>query len=213
MHRRQLIKTGAAIAALGAIAGGAHAQEFTEGNHFKKLKTAVPVAGGKKIELVEFFLFTCPYCNGLETPLNEWLAKQNADVVFRKEHMIGPGFGGKHQQFFYSLVSMGVQAKVIPKMFDTIHRDNKRPSDVNALADVAAAAGVDRKTFLEVFKSFGVRTRMNQSDQLAKQYLVEGVPHFGINGRYVTAPKLAGGNDKLFLLLDQVIAQERQRLA
>jgi protein dithiol oxidoreductase (disulfide-forming) len=189
------------------------APSFVLGEHYTKLKTQAVTSDAKKIEITEFFLFTCPYCYRLEAPLNAWLAKQKPDVMFRKEHMIGPGFGGKHQQFYYALVAMGIQAKVIPVMFDRIHKENQRPSDLSALAQIAATAGVSEAQFLETYKSFAVRTRMNQSDQRAQTMRVEGVPTVVVNGRYVTTPKKAGGDDKIFSLLDQLVAQERQSLA
>jgi protein dithiol oxidoreductase (disulfide-forming) len=216
MQRRQLLKTATSGAALAALGGGsftAAAQPFVAGEQFKVLKTPVVVGAGKTIEVVEFFLFTCPHCNRLEAPLAAWLAKQKPDVKLRKEHMIGPGFGGKHQQFFYSLVAMGVEAQVIPKMFAAIHQEAKRPKDLTALADIAASAGVDKQKFLDVFKSFTVSTRMKQSDFIVGQYKVEGVPAFGVNGRYSTSLKMAGSDEKVFLVLDQLVAQERQRLA
>ncbi len=217
MSRRRVVQAATATAALSALGGlpsisRAQATGFNQGEHYTVLAKPVLSGDPKKIDVVEFFLFTCPFCNRLETPLNSWVAKQKSDVVFRKEHMIGPGFGGRHQQFFYTLVAMGIQKQVTPAMFAAIHQENKRPSDLNALTDIAVAAGANRQKFVETFKSFAVKTRMGQSDLLASQCKVEGVPTLCVNGRYVTTPKKAGGNERIFLLLDQLVEQERKRI-
>ena len=61
-----------------------------------------------KIEVVEFFWYSCPHCNAFEPTLEAWSKKLPADVVlrrvpvaFRDEPFVA------HQKIFYALETLG----------------------------------------------------------------------------------------------------------
>src|SRR3546814_20567199 len=60
--------------------------------------------------------------------------------------------------------------------FKTIHVQRKRIYDADAIADWVASQGVDRKAFMDVFNSFGIKSKVMRANELAKVYKIEGTP-------------------------------------
>jgi thiol:disulfide interchange protein DsbA len=177
---------------------------------FRSLTSPAPtdVEAGK-IEVVEFFWFGCPHCYSLEPLINAWAKKLPSDVVFRRQHV--PFREVKHQQLFFTLQAMGLDnEKVMTTVFNAIHQQRKRMLEPKEMTEVLAAAGVDAKAFNEAFNSFGVRTRQTRANKLADAYNLDGVPAIGVNGKYLTAPSLAGSNEAALRVVDELIARERK---
>jgi protein dithiol oxidoreductase (disulfide-forming) len=181
-----------------------------EGKHFRRMNPAVPTDDAKKIEVIEFFWYGCPHCNALEPAVVDWAKKLPADVAFRKEHVAFPQ-AIKHQQLFYTVKALGVEEKLSPLIFDAIHKERKPLLQVKDMAELAAKVGIDAKRFTETYDSFSVKTRMKRSASLGDSYKIDGVPAFAVNGKYYTAPSMAGGNGQAFQVLDALIQQERKK--
>jgi thiol:disulfide interchange protein DsbA len=198
-------------AALAGVAGPqarAWAQP-AEGREYRAVTPAAPTdAPAGKIEVVEFFWYGCPHCHSLEPALKEWLRKLPPDVVFRKAHV--PWQVQAHQQLFFALESLGLADTHNDKVFTAIHTDRNRLDKPEAMADLLARHGVDRKQFNDAFASFGVRTRAQRATQLAAAYKVESVPTFGVGGRYLTSPGMAGSNGASLQVLDMLIDRVRK---
>ncbi len=218
--RRSLLQAGS-IAATGLAVSGlispgqSRAQsgpsEPKAGVQYRQLPTALPTDDANKVEVIEFFWFGCPHCNSIEPLLAPWLKKQPADVAFRKEH-VGFPQAVKHQQLFYTIKALGIEDKMNAAVFDAIHQKRQlltQTKDMAALAE--QLAGIDPKKFTEVFNSFTVKTRMKRAMTLAENYKVDGVPAFAVNGKYYTAPAMAGGNGGVLQVLDYLIAKERPK--
>lgn len=209
-HRRDLLKTFAGAAAALA-AGGVLAQAGTgEGTAFRAVNPQQPTDAPGKVEVLEFFWYGCPHCFALEPLLRDWASKLPADVAFRKIHVgLGPSWV-PHQQLFYTLESMGKTVALSPTVFNAIHVERNMLSKPEAMADLLAKHGVDRKQFLDTYASFAVRTRMRKAASLSDAYRVDGVPAFAVNGKWFTSPSMAGGNAQALRVLDQLIERERK---
>ena len=58
------------------------------GAEYTTLKTPQPVqAQGKKVEVIEFFMYHCPACYALEPAMLEWVKKQGDNISFRRIHI------------------------------------------------------------------------------------------------------------------------------
>ena len=49
-----------------------------------------------------------------------------------------------------------------------------------------------------------------RANKLADAYDLDGVPAIGVNGKYLTAPSLAGSNEAALRVVDELIARERK---
>ncbi|HZH07939.1 MAG TPA: thiol:disulfide interchange protein DsbA/DsbL [Lautropia sp.] len=209
MNRKQfltLAASGAASAAVPWVPARAQGAE----PRFRSLKAPAPTdAEAGKIEVIEFFWFGCPHCYTLEPLINAWAKKQPPDVVFRRQHV--PFREVKHQQLYFTLQALGQDnEKVMNAVFNAIHQQRLRMLDPKEMTEVLAPVGVDAKAFNEAFNSFGVKTRQTRANKLADAYDLDGVPAIGVNGKYLTAPSLAGSNEGALRVVDELIARERK---
>jgi thiol:disulfide interchange protein DsbA len=208
MDRKQfltLIAAGSAAAAMPWTTAQAQGEA-----KFRSLKAAAPTdAEPGKIEVVEFFWFGCPHCYSLEPLINAWAKKLPPDVVFRRQHV--PFREVKHQQLFFTLQALGQDnEKVMTAVFSAIHQRRLRMLDPQEMVEVLAPVGIDPKAFNDAFNSFGVRTRQTRANKLADAYDLDGVPALGVNGKYLTAPSLAGSNEAALRVVDELVARERK---
>jgi thiol:disulfide interchange protein DsbA len=199
-----------AAVGLGGIAVGAAAQGGKgEGFEYRSVKPQAPVdAPAGKIEVVEFFWYGCPHCNSLEPALKEWTRGLAPDVGFRKVHV--PWQVQAHQQLFCTLDTLNRADALNERVFAAIHGDRMKLDTPEAMADLVSKHGVDRKQFLDTYGSFGVRTKMQRSAQLAAAYKIDGVPAFGVAGKWVTAPSMAGSNGAALKMVDALVDRARK---
>ena len=198
-----------AAAALGGVALSAAAQGGGEGTEFRSVKPQAPTdAPAGRIEVVEFFWYGCPHCHSLEPALKEWLKRLPPDVAFRKVHV--PWQVQAHQQLFFTLETMNQADAQNERVFAAIHGERNKLDTPEAMADLLSKHGVDRKQFLDTYASFGVRTRMQRATQLAAAYRIDGVPTFGVAGRWVTSPSMVGSNAGALKVVEQLVDRARK---
>jgi protein dithiol oxidoreductase (disulfide-forming) len=204
--RREFV---AAVGLAGVAAGAAAQGGSGDGFEYKSIKPPAPTdAPAGKVEVIEFFWFGCPHCHSLEPALKEWLKRLPSDVAFRKAHV--PWQVQAHQQLFFTLETLNLTETLNDKVFAAIHVDRNKLDTPEAMADLVSKNGVDRKQFLDTFGSFGVRTRMQRATQLAAAYRIDGVPTFGVAGRWITAPSMAGSNAGALKTVDLLVERARK---
>lgn len=181
-----------------------------EGTHYVKLAQPVPVAGGGKIEVVEFFSYACPHCNQFEPLLEVWIKKLPPDVVFRRAPVPFLPNAENFQKLYYSLEAMGQVEAMQRKVFFAVHTERQRLDKVADMAALVAKNGGDGAKFTEVFNSFSVQTRARQATQLSAAYKIDGVPALGVNGRFYTSGSLAGTQERALAVADFLIQQARK---
>ena len=217
MNRRQLalcLGANTALAALATLPAALHAQGapagFTEGRDYLKLDKPLTVPPGK-IEVVEFFGYWCPHCNAFEPTLEAWVKKLPADQVSFRRVAIAFGVAQEPlQKLYFALETLGLVDSLHRKVFAALHVQ-KLP--MNKEADIGAwaqANGADPAKILDAMKGFTVATKARQARQLAEGYAIDGVPSIGIQGRYRTAPSIAGSGDRALAATDALIAQLRK---
>lgn len=213
LTRRQISYALTALFATNALPALAQAGfKPVAGTHYQELKPRQNVAAGAdKIEVLEFFWYGCPHCNSIDQPLLDWMKKQKADVVLRRIHI---DFGERteaHQRLFFTLEAMGEIGKHHAAVFTAIHGDNKRLANKEQVLNWVKSRGIDLAKFESIYSSFGMATTLNRAKQMMVDYKVEGVPFFGIDGRFVTSPSIVGGsnNGSFFAVLDSLIDKVR----
>lgn len=215
MNRRNFSQSVAAWAAVlggSAAVQGAFAQGGpVEGVHYVKLSQPAPVSAPTgKIEVVEFFWYGCPHCNALEPALEAWIKRLPADVAFRRVPVAFSATHESHQKLFYGLEAMGQLDAMHRRIFAAIHTQQQRlDREADQLAFLKTQ-GVDEAKFLEMTKSFSVQTKMRQAKQLSSAYKIDGVPAFGVAGRFYTAGSLAGDNQRALAVADFLIDRARK---
>jgi thiol:disulfide interchange protein DsbA len=63
----------------------AQARAFKEGTDYLELDKPAPTeAPAGKVEVVEFFWYSCPHCNAFEPQLEAWIKQVPKDVAVRR---------------------------------------------------------------------------------------------------------------------------------
>jgi thiol:disulfide interchange protein DsbA len=199
------------------LSAGASAQ-LAPGKDYQRISPPQPTNSSTKIEVIEFFSYACPHCNTLQPSLRAWLKKIPADVEFRRAPVVFQDSWLPLTTAYHAFDAMNLVDKLHHELFSAIHE--KKTLEINGLLrdpkplfDWVAKQGVDRQKFVDVFNSFGVRSRTNRSIDLPGNYNVASTPTLVVDGRYLTTPAMAGSYERFFLVLDQVIAMARKERA
>jgi len=210
MNRREFSTLGAAsMAALTALPVAAQPAASVP---YLRLAQRQPTVDANRIEVLEFFAYTCPHCFAFQPALEVWSRRQPADVLFRR---IPVAFREVpfvlHQKLYFTLETMGLVDTLHRKVFAAIHVERNMLDSPEKVLDFAVKNGVDKAKFADVLNSFGVATKARQAAALSVGYKIDGTPALGVNGEFLTSGTLSGGNEAALGTVDQLVAQIRKR--
>lgn len=213
MKRRDfsLAASGAAVlSSLAPVASLAQSARPVAGTDFLVLDPRAPVdAPAGRIEVVEFFWYSCPHCNSFEPTLDAWIKKLPKDVAFRRAPVAFRDDFVPQQRLYYTLDAMGLLDKLHAKVFAAIHVERLNLAKSDAIVEWVARQGVDRAKFVEQFNSFTTATKSSRATKLQNEYRVEGVPALGVAGRFYTDGSLARSMERALQVAESLIADVR----
>jgi len=194
------------------------AGRWVAGQHYRPLVPAQPTNVGRgKVEVVEVFWYGCPHCLSLEPFIASWMKNQPAGIEFVRLPVIWGPVHKAHAQLFYTLQALGRLDQLHQKVFEEIQRNGKSlaasaPAEtLRQQVAFARANGISEADYTKTFQSFAVQTRLQQAEELARRYKVEGVPLIIINGKYVSDVGMAGSQANLISLINDLAASEKRR--
>ncbi len=180
------------------------------GADFLVLDKRVPSdAPAGKVEVIEFFWYSCPHCNAFEPTLEAWVKRAPPHVLVRRVPVAFRDDFVPQQRLFYALEAMGLVDKLHAKVFAAIHGQKMQLARGDAIADWVGAQGVDKAKFMDQYNSFTVSTKASRATQLQNMYRVEGVPALGVAGRYYTDGTLAKNMERALQVTEHLIAEVR----
>jgi len=215
MNRRDFSAGAACVLATAALgvpdALFAQVKKPEEGTEFLALEKRVNTdAQQGKIEVIEFFWYSCPHCNAFEPRLEAWIKKQPADVVIRRVPVAFRDDFVPQQRLFYTLEAMGKLDELHGKVFQAIHANREPINREDSIVAWAGKQGLDTTKFKELYNSFSVSGKARRATQLQEAFQVQGVPAIGIAGRYYTDGTLAGNMDRVLQVTEYLIAEARK---
>jgi thiol:disulfide interchange protein DsbA len=187
-----------ALAAICLIATTAFASPADPklGADYLALATPQPVqTTGKKVEVIEFFMYHCPHCNVLEPFLEAWVKKEGDNIVFKRVHMPYSGANDPEAHLFLTLEAMGKLDEMHAKVFRAIHVDRVRLNSDDAILNWVGKNGIDKTKFLDYWNSFSVQTKLKRLNQIISNYKVDSVPTLIVDGRYMTSPAVVDASN------------------
>jgi thiol:disulfide interchange protein DsbA len=156
-------------------------------------------AAGKKVEVIEFFMYHCPFCHALDPVLEQWVRKQGDNIVFKRIHIPYQGAADPEAHLFLTLQAMGksdaYQANVLDAVGAIVQRKRSETLSEQEILDVAyKLPGMDRASFMNTWNSFGVKTMLNRLPAIvSNNYKVDSTPTLVVDGKYVTSPGQVAG--------------------
>jgi thiol:disulfide interchange protein DsbA len=183
-----------ATLSLFAATAGASPSAPVNGTDYRTLDKAQQTDSGKKVEVIEFFWYSCPHCSALEPALEAWVKKQGDKINFKRVPVAFRDSFIPQQKLYYSLEALGWVNALHGKVFRAIHVERQPLDTDKQIADFIAKQGVDTKKFAETYNSFGIQSKVQRATQLQAAYKVDGVPMIAIDGRYITSPSIIGAS-------------------
>jgi thiol:disulfide interchange protein DsbA len=187
-----------------------YADDFKAGVNYKEI-TPQPTDAGDKIEVLEFFSYSCPHCFNFEPFISSWKKTKPANVVFIRVPAIFRPEWEVQARAYFALSVMGEIDKVHGKIFKAIHKDKMHLNKLNEIADFVAKNGVDKEKFLKEYNSFAVDNMVRKVKKKQKGYQIQGVPTMAVNGKYLTSGSMAGSYDNLIKIIDYLIVKETKK--
>jgi thiol-disulfide isomerase/thioredoxin len=138
MHKFMLALALTVAALVSPPAGAARCEELT---HSGPITGAPPPAADSKIEVLEFFMWTCPHCMQFEPHLKEWLAKKPADVDFVKVPAVFNPTAAVLARAYYALEALGEEQRLSDAFFNALIKERRRLPDEDSIAGFVASTG------------------------------------------------------------------------
>ena len=185
--------------------------KFVAGKDYMKLDRAVPTeTEAGKVEVIEFFWYSCPHCSAFEPTFSQWVKNAPKDVVVRRVPVAFREDFAPQQRLYFSLEAMGLLDKIHGKVFQAIHVERLPLSTDASILAWVEKQGVDKNKFADTAKSFGVASKLKRAVQLQNDFKIEGVPSLGIAGKYYTDGTLTGSMERALQVTESLLAQVRQ---
>ena len=213
MQRREFSMSAATLAAtvgLPFTAAHAQGQPLKDGVDYLTLDKLAPIeAAAGKIEVVEFFWYSCPHCNRFEPQLEDWAKKMPKDVVLRRAPIaFRPDFEPQ-QRLYFALEGMNKVEELHKKVFYAIHVEKQALNSLPLIADWVEKQGIDKAKFTEMYNSFPVATKTRKATLLQDAYKVDGVPALGVAGKYFTSASVAQTMERALVVTDHLVGLVR----
>jgi len=193
--------------------------QFKEGEHYVRMVPTQPTVGGAdKIEVAEFFMYSCPHCYDMEPYINGWAEKRDPNVRFVRVPATWNALARLHAQLYYTEEVLGRNGviKNPPQfreaIFQEYHRRGNRMTSEDAIQKLFARFGnISPEDFERTWNSFEVNQKLRVADDLSRRYSITAVPAIVVNGKYRTGAAEAGGYPKLMELIDELTVREGLR--
>ncbi|MDO6441448.1 MULTISPECIES: thiol:disulfide interchange protein DsbA/DsbL [unclassified Marinobacter] len=191
-----------------AVFGQAHADDWKEGTHYKKLDTPVRTSSDSGVEVAEVFWYGCPHCYNFKPLSESWEAKAPDYVNYvRIPAALGSSWE-PHARAFYALEAINALDELHDPLFEALAGQRRPLNDGESLADFVADYGVDRAEFLDSYNSFGVNARMQQAQSKIRGARITGTPTMLVNGKYTVSASMAGSLEATLEVVDYLVEKE-----
>jgi len=214
MKRRHFSLSTASAAAAAAWGLPVLAQDapFVKGKDYAELSKPVSVdTPAGKVEVIEFFWYSCNHCNALEPEMEKWLKTTPDYLHLRRVPVAFNASFEPQQKLYYALEGMGKLDELHARVFHAIHVERKyRLNKDSLIFDWIGAQGVDVEKFKEMYNSFTVSNQVRRATQLQDAYAIDGVPSMAVAGRYFINGGMAGSLSNMLKVAEYLAAQEHK---
>jgi thiol:disulfide interchange protein DsbA len=185
--------------------------KFVAGKDYLKLDRPVPTdSEAGKIQLIEFFWYSCPHCNAFEPTFAQWVKNAPKDVVVQRMPVAFRDDFAPQQRLYFALEAMGLLEKLHAKVFQAIHVERLPLNTDASIVNWIEKQGVDASKFADTAKSFGVASKLKRAVQLQNDFKIEGVPSLGVAGKYYVDGTSAGTMERALQVAESLLVQVRQ---
>lgn len=212
MNLKWMVLVLSAFMSIGAMA---QSDGFRDGKDYIVLDPPLPTRAPEgKIEVIEFFNFSCPHCNRFQTPMNIWHENADiSDVELIRQPVYFEAHNGHYARLYHTLEAMGLVDRYYSRIYEAIHKKRILLNSPGRFAGWLENNGEDGEKASKVYDSFTVNAKIKRDRKTAEEYGVDSTPHVAVAGKYVIKPGLSGTMVQMVQIMEALIARERAAMA
>lgn len=190
-------------------------QSPVEKKEYTLVRPTIPVKG-KKVEIVNFFAYTCPHCLKFAPVIEPWSEKLPAWISYRQVPVAWDARTEPFSRAFYVLQSLRLLPKLHMKFFESvIYQTHKYESASLAkdIRDFMLANGVQAQAWDSAYNSFGIANKARAASQTWQSYGLDATPMVGIDGKYLTGPHMTTSRQACLTVIEALAQKARKAKA
>ena len=187
------------------------AADFVAGKDYEILKTTNPLeTSHHAVSVTEFFSFGCPWCYRIDSGLNSWVQKRSKNIYFKKIPVVFHKDWKYYAKAYYAAHALSLSQKLDKALFKAIMVDKLTLNSDQAMINFFIQQGVAPETAKSAFNySPSIDLSVKAGQTLMARYHVISVPSFVVNNQFKTDLQMAKSEERLFAILDFLIAKSK----
>ncbi|PIP79282.1 MAG: disulfide bond formation protein DsbA [Gammaproteobacteria bacterium CG22_combo_CG10-13_8_21_14_all_40_8] len=204
MHYKKLI-----YALLGSLIfmQATQAARFKENVDFQRVSPSnlIGEAPKDKVQIVEFFLYSCPHCFELEPKLEKWVEAHKDQVEFKRVPAVITPNWVPLAKAYYIAEKLGVLDKSHHGLFESINKDKEVYLNEYKLSEYFATLGINPDVFIHEYDSEYIMKKVSDARIMSVNYAFRGVPAVIINNEFKTAPFYTKNQKEMLDVMDYLL--------
>ncbi len=188
--------------------------DLVEGKHYVKISPEMQTDAPKdKVEVIELMWLGCPHCYSLEPAIAKY-KKNHPDFIDFKQvpAMLNPSWAKDAETYYLAdILDPTGEKELIPQIFHAIHDQRRNLRNPATLARLFKQFGYTEEQIANVKNSMEYQAKLNRAKEIGEASQAQSVPAFMINGKYRTSVYMAGGEEKLFEVIDLLTKKEKAK--
>ena len=181
--------------------------EYKLGRDYELIDNPLPVKKDGVVEVIESFWYGCYACYSFEPAINSWVAKQKADVKFRKMPVSWSPVHQLHAKLYYIIESLKLDPSTHSAVFVTMHKDGNMLQRENSVKDFLSKYNVAPEITEQYLKSFTINQKINRDAKQSRQMMLTATPMMVVDGTYVIKNK--GSFADMLKVVDYLVELQR----
>jgi len=183
-------------------------EKFKENSNYKRVAAAgsIKPSKNKKIDVTEFFLYSCKPCFELDSKLAVWVEKNKDKVNFTRVPAVISASWVPLAKAYYVAKKLNVLDKTHQVLFKSIHEDKKVYLNEYTLSKFYLEhGGISQDVFMREFNAKDVVDKVSDARIKTVQYGFRGVPAVVINNEFKTAPFYNRDQQQMIEVMDYLL--------
>ena len=182
--------------------------DYIAGTHYSLITPPLRQRASGKIEVVEFFAYSCNHCYNFEPLIKQWKKTLPAYVDFQPAPVVWNAGMEAHAKAYYAAKALGALDRIHGAVFAAIHVDRKPMNSADKFRALFAANGITADDFNRAYNSFGVNNQVRQADSMTRNARITGTPELMVAGKYRISSRQTGGQAGMLKVADYLIEKE-----
>ncbi len=179
--------------------------EFVEDEHYQLLEKPRRIRSDK-IEVMEFFSYSCVHCYNFDPDLTAWAEKNKDIVTLVRTPAVPSDYWRLLGRGYYTMEQLGITREHHMPFFRAIHDTGQTFNSPERLFDYFERAGVEG--YETAFHSPTVANQVARADQMNKRLQISTVPSLVVQGKYLVKTSRTIGPQRMLVVMDYLVQKE-----